>query len=187
MSRRRRDERKFKEHQHSDGYSTIKCMRMTIEEVTANKKEYLDLLLLADEQEDMIDRYLGAGRMFKLCDDDVKCISVVVELNDDECELKNIATYPSEQGKGYGKAMIAFLFDKFLGTYQTMYVGTGDVPRILRFYEKCGFRKSHRVPNFFIDNLDAPIVEDGIQLCDMVYLRADSSFIKSLGGEKKQA
>jgi len=37
---------------------------MTIEEVTADKKDYLDLLLLADEQEDMIDRYLDAGRMF---------------------------------------------------------------------------------------------------------------------------
>ena len=31
---------------------------MDIIEVTDNKKQYLDLLLLADEQEDMIDRYL---------------------------------------------------------------------------------------------------------------------------------
>ena len=29
---------------------------MKIVEITENKKEYLDLLLLADEQEDMIDR-----------------------------------------------------------------------------------------------------------------------------------
>ncbi|NJO92222.1 MAG: GNAT family N-acetyltransferase, partial [Chloroflexia bacterium] len=31
---------------------------MRIEKITNNKKQYLDLLLLADEQEDMIDRYL---------------------------------------------------------------------------------------------------------------------------------
>ena len=31
---------------------------MKIIEITANKKEHLDLLLLADEQEDMVDRYL---------------------------------------------------------------------------------------------------------------------------------
>ena len=31
---------------------------MKIVEVKENKKQYLDLLLLADEQEDMIDRYL---------------------------------------------------------------------------------------------------------------------------------
>ena len=36
---------------------------MDIIEVTDNKKQYLDLLLLADEQEDMIDRYLERGRM----------------------------------------------------------------------------------------------------------------------------
>lgn len=147
---------------------------MTIEEVTTNKKDYLELLLLADEQENMIDRYLEAGQMFKLCDNDVKCISVVVELNDHECELKNIATYPHEQGKGYGLAMVIYLLDRYLKTYKTMYVGTGDAPGILSFYKKCGFRESHRVENFFIDNYDAPIIDEGIQLCDMVYLRADS-------------
>lgn len=146
---------------------------MKIEEVTANKKDYLDLLLLGDEQEDMIDRYLDQGRMFVLRDDDVKCIAVVVGLNDNECELKNIATYPHEQGKGYGGAMVAYLFTEFLGKYKTMYVGTGDVPGILRFYNNCGFYESHRVKNFFTDNYDTPIVEGGVLLCDMVYLRAD--------------
>ena len=34
----------------------VKCVE--IREVTADKKQYLELLLLADEQEDMIDRYL---------------------------------------------------------------------------------------------------------------------------------
>ena len=42
---------------------------MKIQKVTSDKKEYLDLLLLADEQEDMIDRYLERGEMFILTDD----------------------------------------------------------------------------------------------------------------------
>lgn len=120
----------------------------------------------------MIDRYLDMGRMFRLLEDGVKCIAVV-ELNATECELKNIATYPQAQGKGYGQAMIAYLFDTFLGKYKTIYVGTGDVPKVLRFYNQCGFRESHRVKNFFINNYDTPIIEEGIQLRDMVYLRAD--------------
>ena len=45
---------------------------MKIIEITENKKEYLDLLLLADEQEDMIDRYLECGRMYVL-DDNGEC------------------------------------------------------------------------------------------------------------------
>ena len=149
-------------------------MDVRIEEVVADKKEYLELLLLADEREDMIDRYLEEGRMFKLSENGVKCIAVVTELNGDECELKNIATEPREQGKGYGRAMIRYLLGKFLEQYKTMYVGTGDVPGILRFYEGCGFRPSHRVKNFFLDNYAHPMIEDGVQLCDMVYLRADA-------------
>ena len=39
---------------------------MKIVEVKENKKQYLDLLLLADEQEDMIDRYLDKGRCMYL-------------------------------------------------------------------------------------------------------------------------
>ena len=147
---------------------------MKIAEILTDKKEYLELLLLADEGEDMIDRYLDKGRMFVLYDDDVKCEAVVIELNDHECELKNIAVYPAEQGKGYGQAMVAYLHTEFLGKYKTMYVGTGDVPKALRFYEKCGFRESHRTKNFFVDNYDHPMIEDGIQLRDMVYLRADA-------------
>ena len=37
-----------------------------IKKVTTNKKQYLPLLLLADEQEDMIDRYLERGTMYIL-------------------------------------------------------------------------------------------------------------------------
>mgnify|MGYP002231279513 CR=1 FL=1 len=50
-------------------------------------------------------------------------------------------------------------------------VGTGDVPGILRFYERCGFERSHVVENFFVDNYDHPMYEEGHKLMDMVYLK----------------
>ena len=37
---------------------------MTVTEVKENKKKYLDLLLLADEEEKMIDKYLDRGVMY---------------------------------------------------------------------------------------------------------------------------
>jgi len=40
--------------------------------ISDNKKDFLDLLLLADEQEDMIDKYLYRGVLFALYDDDLK-------------------------------------------------------------------------------------------------------------------
>ena len=38
------------------------------------------------------------------------------------------------------------------------------------FYEHCGFTVSHRIKNFFTDNYDHPMYEDGVQLVDMIYL-----------------
>ena len=52
-----------------------------------------------------------------------------------------------------------------------MLVGTGDVPSTRSFYEHCGFTISHRVENFFTDNYDHPMYEDGEQQVDMVYLK----------------
>jgi ribosomal protein S18 acetylase RimI-like enzyme len=52
-----------------------------------------------------------------------------------------------------------------------MLVGTGQTPAIVSFYESCGFERSHIIKNFFTDNYDHPMFEDGIQLVDMVYLK----------------
>lgn len=145
-------------------------MKYKISEILSNKKEYLELLLIGDEEEKMIDLYLEKGRMFILRDSGVKCAAVVTELNSNECELKNIAIYPKDQRKGYGKYMLDYLVNMFLKKYKTMYVGTGDTP-ITEFYKKCGFKFSHVLNNFFIDNYKEPIIEDGIQLVDMIYLK----------------
>jgi hypothetical protein len=60
---------------------------MRIEIITNNKKQYLDLLLLADEQEDMIDRYLESGDMFALYNDDLKTINYDHPLFEDGIQL----------------------------------------------------------------------------------------------------
>ena len=144
---------------------------MDIIEVTENKKQYLDLLLLADEQEDMIDRYLDKGRMYVLKDNGIKCECVITDEGNGVLEIKNIATVSEHQGKGYAKALIGFVVKKYKEQYTVLQVGTGDSPLTIPFYEKCGFVRSHSIPNFFTDNYDHPIFECGIQLVDMVYLQ----------------
>ena len=144
---------------------------MTITEIRHNKKQYLSLLLLADEQEDMIDRYLDEGRMYVLDDNGVKCECVITDEGEGILEIKNIATEPEFQGNGYAKTLIDFVVEKYTGQYSVLQVGTGDSPLTIPFYEKCGFVRSHVLPNFFIDNYDHPIYECGIQLVDMIYLQ----------------
>lgn len=121
---------------------------MKIIEISENKKEYLDLLLLADEQEDMIDRYLDHGTMYVLDDNGVKCECVITDEGNGILEIKNIATVPEHQGKGYVKALIEFLIKQYRGQYSVLQVGTGDSPLTIPFYEKCGFVRSHIIKKY---------------------------------------
>ena len=91
-----------------------------IKEVQANKKQYLSLLLLADEQEDMIDRYLDRGIMYVLEDDGIKCECVVTDEGKGILEIKNIATQPGQSKKGYASAMIAFIEKTYKGKYKIL-------------------------------------------------------------------
>lgn len=145
---------------------------MEIKEVKTDKKSYLPLLLLADEQESMIDRYLERGTMFVLTDGgEVKGECVVTDEGDGILELKNIAVEPACHRMGYGKALIEYVAARYRGQYSILQVGTGDSPLTIPFYERCGFIRSHRVENFFTEHYDHPIYESGVQLVDMVYLR----------------
>ena len=144
---------------------------MRFVEITEDKKKYISLLMLADEQEDMVDRYLERGRMFVLDDGGVRGECVVTDEGDGVLEIKNIAVDPAFQGRGYGRALVEFVSDSFKDVYSTLQVGTGDSPLTIPFYERCGFVRHHIVKDFFTDNYDHPIVEGGVRLVDMVVLR----------------
>lgn len=111
--------------------------------------------------------------MYVLDDGGIKCECVVTDEGNGVLEIKNIATEPAYQGRGYGKALIDFVAMKYKGTYSILQVGTGDHPLTISFYEKCGFVRSHCVKNFFIDHYDHPIYEGGVQLIDMIYLQRE--------------
>lgn len=136
------------------------------------------LLLLGDEQEDMIDMYLDRGDMFVLDENDVKAVCVVTDEGGGTLELKNIAVVPECQKKGYGRCLIRFIEETYSGRYSILLAGTGDSPLTIPFYKKCGFTESHRVENFFFDHYDHPIIECGVRLKDMIYLKKD------LGGSR---
>lgn len=142
-----------------------------IYEVTENKKRFLPLLLLGDEQESMIDRYLGRGRLYVLEETEVIGVCVVTEEGDGIAEIKNLAVSPAFQRQGCGRRLMDFVADAYGADHALLQVGTGDSPATVPFYEKCGFRRSHVLPNFFLENYDHPIFERGVQLVDMIYLR----------------
>lgn len=165
-------------HEKRTGH--VNCMtknewiRDRIRRVDGDKKQYLSLLLLADEQEDMIDHYLERGTMFVLEDCGIprgEC--VVTDEGEGVLEIKNLAVAPEYQGKGYGRALLEYVADHYKDEFSVLQVGTGDSPLTVPFYENYGFRKHHVLKNFIIDNYDHPIFEGGKQLIDMVVLRQE--------------
>ena len=62
--------------------------------------------------------------------------------------IKNIATVPEYQGRGYAQMLINFLIEKYKGTFSILQVGTGDSPMTIPFHEKCGFTLSHQFTTF---------------------------------------
>lgn len=146
---------------------------MRIRIVSENKKAYLPLLLLADESERMIDLYLDRGTLFALQSEGGETVGVCVVTveNDETIEIKNLAIAPNFQKQGWGRFLIDHVKNTYKGRYKVLLVGTGDSPATLPFYEKCGFKISHRIKNFFTDNYEQPIIEDGVQLIDMIVLQ----------------
>ena len=148
--------------------------KLTVKHLMHRKRDYIDLLLLADEEEAMIDKYLTRGDLFVLFLDD-KAVGVIVVTNEGDrvWEIKNMAIASPYQRQGYGKYLINYILDRYSDLSDKIIVGTGESPLTIPFYESCGFTYSHRIPNFFVDNYSEPIFEEGIQLIDMVYLKKE--------------
>lgn len=129
----------------------------------------MELLLLGDEQEEMVMKYLERGEMAVLFDqEEAIALSVVTKEGKGLWELKNIAVLPAFQGKGYGKALVRYWQESLRGQ-GVLQAGTGETPKTMGFYKACGFQFSHRIPDFFVHHYDHPIVEEGNLLKDMVY------------------
>ena len=101
-----------------------------------NKEKYMELLLEADPEKEIVEEYLKNSEMFGLFENN-KLISeiLLIEINNDICELKNIATVEEARGKGYGKKLITYVSDLYKNKYKKMIVGTTE--NNIPFYVKC--------------------------------------------------
>ena len=145
-----------------------------IDHITGNKHQFMELLLIGDEQEDMVMKYLDRGELYVMYNDDEAVgVCVLTDEGNGICELKNIAVKPEFQRKGLGRQLLECAEERCRGRYSRLILGTGDSPLTVPFYEKCGFRRTHTIKNFFTDNYDHPIFEAGVQLADMIYFEKE--------------
>ena len=102
---------------------------MDIRLIDRDKKRFLPLLLEADEQESMIDRYLSRGELFVLFDEKETPLAVAVVTKEEEGvhELKNLAVAAPFRRRGLGSIMVRFLIGRLRGG-RVMLVGSGRRP-----------------------------------------------------------
>ena len=101
---------------------------MEIRQITEDKDNYLEMLLIADPQENMIRRYLDKSDMFVLEDaGEVLTIGVVEHMKNKRCELKNLVTAQEYRRQGYGTYMVNYLSEYYSVTCDVMYVVQGTI------------------------------------------------------------
>lgn len=143
---------------------------MRIELIKKEKWRFYPLLLLADESCELITTYLDRGELYALYDPDLRGVLVLTDEGQGIYEIQSVAVWEAYRRRGYGRALLEHAKQRSAGRAKTLLVGTGDSPRTLGFYQSCGFTISHRVKNHMLTHYKHPIIEDGVQLFDKVYL-----------------
>ncbi|MDR0228308.1 MAG: GNAT family N-acetyltransferase [Flavobacteriaceae bacterium] len=140
-------------------------------EVVDDKQSLYDLLLLADETKEAIDKYLFDSIVFALqTEKQTVAVFCLYPIDRNTIELKNIAVNSAYQSNGIGASIIDFIKKYSIEKeYSTLLVGTSDTGEAqIRFYLRNGFTSAGIKENFFIENYPEPIFENGKQLKDMV-------------------
>ena len=135
-----------------------------------------DLLLLADETIEAINKYINQSDIYVLKrDKEIIAVYVLQTISIDTIEIKNIAVDKAFQGQGIGQKLLSDAIDRAnrMG-FKKIIIGTGDAGiKQLYLYQKVGFEIFEIKHRFFLDNYPEPIYENGIQLKHMIMLKMD--------------
>ncbi len=147
-----------------------------IEQTNSNRDIPFRLLELADPSRIQIDEYLKTGTCY-VAKTNSKIVGVIVldRIDSTSIEIKNIAVDESEQGKGFGKALLMHseLVSRQLG-FKKIVIGTGNSSfNQLALYQKVGFEMCKIERDFFLSNYAEPIFENGIRCKHKVILEME--------------
>lgn len=147
-----------------------------IKQITNHKDYPYDLLLLADETVAAINKYVFDSMVF-VVQEKQRPIAVfcLYPIDSNTLEIKNIAVAASHQNRGLGSKILQYIQETYCAQYPNLIVGTADCGfDQIRFYERNGFVQYGVRANFFIENYEQPIYENGQLLKDMVLLKYQS-------------
>lgn len=160
-----------------EGYELPSRTNIQVKKIE-NKDDYIDLLLEADPSKDMISKYLNDSDVYGLkVDEEIVSIAIILHIDKNTLELKNLVTKEEYRNKGYSKKLLKSLCGNYKQKYSKMLVGTTE--NNIPFYVKQGFDKYEKtIKNFFIDNYKEEIWDGDLHCTDLIYYSKDLKKIK---------
>lgn len=156
--------------------TALRVRGLSIRKLQPQETPPYDLLLLADPSRELVNAYIAEGECYIAEEqNDSIGVFVMVPLTNGTVEIKNIAVREDKQGHGIGRKLLqeAIEIAKSNG-YKSIEIGTGNSSiGQLALYQKCGFRISDIIKDFFVQYYDEVIMENGIQCKDMILLRME--------------
>lgn len=128
------------------------------------------LLLDADPSKELVDKYLACGILFgAFYHTELAGVCLLIFHNNITAEIINLAVLEKYRNKNIGKLLISFAENQArLGGIKYMEIGTSE--NIVKYYEKQGYKYYKTKKNFFIENYEFPVIDNGIILKDMIRL-----------------
>ncbi|MBN1290415.1 MAG: GNAT family N-acetyltransferase [Candidatus Latescibacteria bacterium] len=132
----------------------------------------MELLTEADPSEARVNEYLSDSWCFAaFVDNTMVGVCVTKQIHPGIGEIFNIAVRPESQKKGIGTQLIKYTLAQLAAkSIKVVMLGTGTFGYQLAFYQRLGFRVESVIKDFFLDNYEEPLFEQGIQLKDMLRL-----------------
>jgi GNAT superfamily N-acetyltransferase len=147
----------------------------SIEEYAGPHRDLLDSFREAEDSLSRLDASIDRGRVWVVRGDDGAVLGHLqaAALDDGSWEVLNTAVAEQARGRGLGRLLLARTVDEARAAGAARIVlatGAADVGN-LRFYQRCGFRMTHVVPDVFgpQNGYPDPIWIDGIMLRDQVW------------------
>jgi predicted adenine nucleotide alpha hydrolase (AANH) superfamily ATPase/N-acetylglutamate synthase-like GNAT family acetyltransferase len=155
-----------------EGYELPSRTNIQVKKIE-NKEDYIDLLLEADPSKDMISKYLNDSDVYGLkVDEEIVSVAVILHIDKNTLELKNLVTKEEYRNKGYSKKLLKSLCGNCKQKYSKMLVGTTE--NNIPFYVKQGFDKYEKtIKNFFVDNYTEEIWDGDLHCTDLIYYSKD--------------
>jgi GNAT superfamily N-acetyltransferase len=150
-------------------------MDVTIEEYDGPHRDLEWSFQLAEDSEQQLDAYIDLGRVWLARSADGKPVGHLhaVPRDDGVWEVVNTAVAEEVRGRGVGRALLERVVTEATDAGASRLIlatATADVGN-LRFYQHCGFRMTHVVPDAFGPEQGYPpgIEIDGLLLRDQIW------------------